>query len=241
MTYLVSTWIFTGVNVSLVTTVPLHARIGLGYVLFLLSLVAIPFIDLMVHHCILSIHIAYYFTIFSIAVVGVGSGGQYIAKSNSSPSSHLSSVQQSSYYGLAGMLPRRYPQAVMVGESVATSIVSITRVITKSSTTSERFGAIAFFVVSIFFILACVGCQQVIRCNPFVRYHTLQCRQHHNREGREGREGINGGEEEAGDQLKLLPMDTKQQHSFHARLKGENWLLVCEYGTLWTLLQLACT
>lgn len=78
MTYLVSTWIFTGVNVSLVTAVPLHARIGLGYALFLLSLVALPFIDLMVHHCILSIHTAYYFTIFSIAVVGVGSGGQYI-------------------------------------------------------------------------------------------------------------------------------------------------------------------
>ena len=146
----------------------------------------------MVHHCILSVQIAYYFTIFSIAVVGVGSGGQYniIVKSNSNPSSHLSSVQQSSYYGLAGMLPRRYPQAVMVGESVATSIFSITRVITKSSTTSERFGAIAFFVVSIFFILACVGCQQVIRCNPFVRYHTLQCRQHHKRERREEREGI---------------------------------------------------
>ena len=79
MTYLVSTWIFTGVNVSLVTAVPLHARIGLGYVLFLLSLIAIPFIDLMVHSCVLSIHAAYYLTIFSIAVVGVGSGGQYYA------------------------------------------------------------------------------------------------------------------------------------------------------------------
>lgn len=56
-----------------------------------------------------------------------------------------------------------------------------------------------------------------------MRYHTLQCRQH-KREGREEREGINCCEEEVGDQLKLLPMDTKQQHSFHARLKGENWL-----------------
>ena len=74
--YLVSTWIFTGVNVSLVTAVPLHARIGLGYALFLLSLIAIPFIDLMVHSCVLSIHVAYYLTILSVAIVGIGSGGQ---------------------------------------------------------------------------------------------------------------------------------------------------------------------
>jgi solute carrier family 29 (equilibrative nucleoside transporter) protein 4 len=219
MTYLVSTWIFTGVNVSLVTAVPLHARIGLGYVLFLLSLIAIPFIDLMVHSCVLSIHVAYYLTIFSIAVVGVGSG-----------------VQQSSYYGLAGMLPPRYPQAVMVGESVATSIVSITRVITKSSTTSERFGAIAFFVVSVFFILVCVGCQQIIRSSSFVKSHTLQCRQssEHDKGGGE-MEQVSGGEEEAGDQLKLLPVDTKQS-SVKAKIKAGlllRWGVVVE---IWQLL-----
>ena len=77
MTYLVSTWLFTGVNISLVSAVPLHARIGLGYVLFILSLTAIPLIDLLVHSCTISIHVAYYLTIFTVAVVGVGSGGEY--------------------------------------------------------------------------------------------------------------------------------------------------------------------
>ena len=64
----------------------------------------------------------------------------------------------------------------MAGESVATTVVSITRIITKVSTDNERFGAIAFFVVSIAFILVCVGCHQLIRTSPFVRYRVRQCR-----------------------------------------------------------------
>ena len=75
MTYLIFTWLFTGFNTSLVSAVPLHVRIGLGYALFLLSLIAIPLLDLLVHSCVLSIHGAYYLTILSIAVVGIGSGG----------------------------------------------------------------------------------------------------------------------------------------------------------------------
>ena len=76
MTYLVSTWLFTGLNISLVNVIGLHIRISLGYVLFLLSLVAIPLIDLLVHSCILSIHVAFYLTILSVAIVGIGSGGK---------------------------------------------------------------------------------------------------------------------------------------------------------------------
>ena len=37
-------------------------------------------------------------------------------------------VQQSSFYGFASMLPRQYTQAVMAGESVAGLLVSINRV-----------------------------------------------------------------------------------------------------------------
>lgn len=76
MTYMVSTWLFTAFNVTIVNTISLHVRIGLGYVLFLLSLLAVPLLDLLVHYCLLSIHISFYLTIFSVAVVGIGSGGQ---------------------------------------------------------------------------------------------------------------------------------------------------------------------
>ena len=74
MTYLVSTWFFTCINVSIVSAVPLHIRIGLGYALFLISLLAIPLIDLLVHSCLLSLHVSYYLTILTVVVVGIGSG-----------------------------------------------------------------------------------------------------------------------------------------------------------------------
>ena len=76
MTYLVSTWLFTGLNITIVNAIPLHARIGLGYLLFLISLLVVPLLDLLVHACILSLHLAFYLTILSVAVVGIGSGGQ---------------------------------------------------------------------------------------------------------------------------------------------------------------------
>lgn len=33
-------------------------------------------------------------------------------------------IQQSSFYGFASMLPKKYPQAVMVGESLAGELVA---------------------------------------------------------------------------------------------------------------------
>ena len=70
------------------------------------------------------------------------------------------------------MLPGgRYTQAIMVGESAAGMMVAISRVITKASTADERTGAIAFFIISLVFILICVGCQVFLRLSPFVNYH----------------------------------------------------------------------
>ena len=90
-------------------------------------------------------------------------------------------VQQSSLYGLAGVLPGPwYTQAIMVGESAAGITVAIIRVITKAAATEERTedivtkertGAIAFFITSLVFILMCVGCQVFLRLSPFVNYH----------------------------------------------------------------------
>ena len=90
------------------------------------------------------------------------------------------SVQQSSYYGLAGMLPGRNTQAIMVGESVAGLAVSVSRIVTKAATDSLRVGAIAFFVISLLYILFCVSCQLFLRVSPFVHYHMNRC-QHDNR------------------------------------------------------------
>ena len=103
------------------------------------------------------------------------------------------SVQQSSYYGLAGMLPQCYAQAVMAGESVAALVVSMNRIITKASTSSERSGAIAFFLISFLFILVCVGCQMYIKRSSFVKYYVKHCGE--KRETQED-EDIDPGKEE---------------------------------------------
>ena len=49
--------------------------------------------------------------------------------------------------------------------------VAIIRVITKAAATDLRTGAIAFFIISLVFILICVGCQVFLRLSPFVNYH----------------------------------------------------------------------
>ena len=106
----------------------------------------------------------------------------------------------------------------MAGESVATTIVSLTRVITKSSTTSERFGAVAFFLISILFILGCVVCQQIIRYSPFVKCHVQQCKKIC--EGEETREGEGTRGAEVDDQVELLTPQQKQI-SLRDRVKGQ--------------------
>ena len=84
-------------------------------------------------------------------------------------------VQQSTYYGLSSMLPPRYSQALLAGESVAGFVVALNRIFTKLIFNSERIGAIVFFVASLLFVLLCVGCYVYIRKSRFVKYHTLRC------------------------------------------------------------------
>ena len=72
----------------------------------------------------------------------------------------------------------------MAGESVGGVVVTINRVITKLSTNDERTGAIAFFIISLLFIVCCVGCQLYIRASPFVQYYVAHCV----KKGKEGEE-----------------------------------------------------
>ena len=83
-------------------------------------------------------------------------------------------VQQSTLYGVSGMLPERFTQCLMFGEAAAGSIVAINRIITKASSGSERTGTLIFFSISLFFIIFCVGLQFVLWKSPFVKYYLAQ-------------------------------------------------------------------
>ena len=81
------------------------------------------------------------------------------------------------------MLPKRYTQAVMAGESAAGVIEICFRVVTKVSVQSERLGGILFFIVSLSFIIICVFCYCYIRKNKMVIFYTRksQTRLHYTR------------------------------------------------------------
>ena len=158
VTYLVVTLAFSTVNVYTVHSIPLHARIGFGYVMFTVALVFVPLLDIAIQNCALDSNVSFVLTLCAVLTVGIGSG-----------------MQQSSYYGLSGMLPPRYTQAVMAGESAAGLVVSFNRVVTKLAVAELRSGVIAFFVLSVLFILMCVVCQVYIAKSPFVRHYVAVC------------------------------------------------------------------
>ncbi|XP_016119816.1 equilibrative nucleoside transporter 4-like, partial [Sinocyclocheilus grahami] len=86
-------------------------------------------------------------------------------------------VQQSSFYGYMGMLPKRYTQGVMTGESTAGVIISLSRIFTKLLIKNERKNTIIFFTISICMVLLCFILHIVVRKTRFVQYYTGLVRQ----------------------------------------------------------------
>ncbi|CAL1526053.1 unnamed protein product, partial [Lymnaea stagnalis] len=86
------------------------------------------------------------------------------------------SVQQSSFYGYANMLPRRYTQAVMVGESLAGVLVSFNRIVTKLLLEDEKVNTIIFFIISLVVIVVCCVTFFLARWTSFVQHHLRSCR-----------------------------------------------------------------
>lgn len=76
LTYLLTTLFFSTINIGLVSLLSIHTRIRFGYVMFALSLVFIPLLDIGIHNCTVSTHVSYYLTLISIVAVGIGSGGK---------------------------------------------------------------------------------------------------------------------------------------------------------------------
>lgn len=73
------------------------------------------------------------------------------------------------------MLPSKYSQAVMAGESVAGFMGSLFRIITKLAFQSERAGSIFFFTLSASFIVVCVLSHCYIRKNKMVNFYVRKC------------------------------------------------------------------
>lgn len=84
-------------------------------------------------------------------------------------------VQQSSLYGFASMLPKHYTQAVMAGESIAGFLVSSNRVLTKALIKNDRLSTVLFFLASTMYVGFSYVLHSITMHSPFVRYHMRAC------------------------------------------------------------------
>ena len=79
VTYLVVTFFAATLNIALVKRFGIHSRITFGYVMFIVSLLLIPLLDVGIHNCTIPVTVSFYLTLITIAMVGLGSGGESIA------------------------------------------------------------------------------------------------------------------------------------------------------------------
>ncbi|XP_014471015.1 PREDICTED: equilibrative nucleoside transporter 4 isoform X2 [Dinoponera quadriceps] len=145
-------------NNILVETFSLNTRITFGYFVSFITLNIVLIFE--VWWELFGNAISYKMNLVAVAIVSLGC-----------------TVQQSSFYGYTSMLPSRYTQAVMTGESIAGFWVSITRVITKSSFNNERYNTSIFFMLSIFTILMCFVLHQAVRKSDFVQFYITLCQE----------------------------------------------------------------
>lgn len=76
VTYLLTTLLFSTINVGLVGLFSIHSRIRFGYLMFSISLIFVPLLDIGINNCTVSTNVSYYLTLFSIVAVGIGSGSK---------------------------------------------------------------------------------------------------------------------------------------------------------------------
>ena len=140
----------------------LRSRVRFGYAAFLLALGLVPIIEESRRRGGMSTGTAYGLMLTTVLMVAVGGG-----------------VQQSSLYGLAGMLPRKYTLAVMIGESVAGVTVSLSRILTKLAFPTKPPSEVPtatylFFGLSMAFIGLCAILFELADRGRLIRYYSAR-------------------------------------------------------------------
>lgn len=157
LTYILVALVAVLFNNALVERLSPHTRITAGYILALGPLLFISICDVWLQ--LFSRDQAYAINLAAVGTVAFGC-----------------TVQQSSFYGYTGMLPKRYTQGVMTGESTAGVMVSLSRILTKLLLPDERAGTLIFFLLSAGLELLCFLLHLLVRRSRFVRFHTARPR-----------------------------------------------------------------
>ncbi|XP_063070973.1 equilibrative nucleoside transporter 4 [Engraulis encrasicolus] len=158
LTYILIALVAVILNNVLVERLSLHTRITVGYIFALGPLLFVSIFDVWLER--FTTKQAYVINLVAVGVVAFGC-----------------TVQQSSFYGYMGMLPKRYTQGVMTGESTAGVIISLSRIFTKLLIKNERKNTIIFFLISITMELMCFVLHLLVRRSRFVQHYTSLARQ----------------------------------------------------------------
>nr|XP_025971867.1 equilibrative nucleoside transporter 4 [Dromaius novaehollandiae] len=153
LTYILVALVAVLLNNALVELLSLHTRIAVGYLLALGPLLFVSICDVWLE--LFTHRQAYAINLIAVGVVAFGC-----------------TVQQSSFYGYTGLLPKRYTQGVMTGESTAGVIISLSRIFTKLLLSDEKENTVIFFFISIGMELTCFILHLLVKRTRFVRYYT---------------------------------------------------------------------
>ncbi|KAL1129115.1 hypothetical protein AAG570_013646 [Ranatra chinensis] len=156
--YIVMAFFAVLANNVLIETLSLNTRITFGYIVSFFTLLFVA--TCIVWWRIFAVNTSYTFNLIAVAIVALGC-----------------TVQQSSFYGYTSMLPSRYTQAVMVGESGAGFLASANRIVTKLLLDDQRLNTLIFFSVSILIVGLCFGLHQVVRRTDFVQFYLTLCKE----------------------------------------------------------------
>nr|XP_012311000.1 equilibrative nucleoside transporter 4 [Aotus nancymaae] len=157
LTYILVALAAVLLNNVLVERLTLHTRITTGYLLALGPLLFISICDVWLQ--LFSRNQAYAINLAAVGTVAFGC-----------------TVQQSSFYGYTGMLPKRYTQGVMTGESTAGVMISLSRILTKLLLPDERASTLIFFLVSVALEMLCFLLHLLVRRSRFVLFYTTRPR-----------------------------------------------------------------
>ena len=135
LVYILTALIAVLLNNVIIETFSLQTRIMFGY---LVSLVVLSTFLLLVWTSSLTTDQSYALVLLLVSVLSLAA-----------------TVQQSSVYGLTGLLPRRFTQAVMTGESVAGCLACVNRILSKLLVENTRTSTGLFIILSIILLLIC--------------------------------------------------------------------------------------
>ncbi|XP_065340802.1 equilibrative nucleoside transporter 4 [Cloeon dipterum] len=156
LVYILTAFVAVLLNNLLVETLSLNTRINFGYAVSFITLLFVATCEIWWN--IFGPELAYKANLIAVAVVALGC-----------------TVQQSSFYGYTSMLPSRYTQAVMTGESAAGFLVSANRIVTKLVFDDQRANTTLFFGLSLLTVTVCSALHSIVRESDFVNYYIALC------------------------------------------------------------------